>query len=154
MKRKLAGQILATGKSLAPDRFPTVPADAKARDLVLDAWVAALGRVPLPDAVWPEAVVVWATELAGERMVTPRELTRAAYVVRDRWDVDPERRPLLDAHRLAVRNANYARAGLPPVEREDIEQLYAGSDGPAVALSPAPGGMSRLGDVTIGRNSK
>ncbi|MCH6197468.1 hypothetical protein MHT86_08165 [Corynebacterium mastitidis] len=94
---ELGKYILAAGKSLAPDRFPRPDADT-AR-----LWGETLSRVPLPAAVWPEAVRVWCLEMVGDRMVTPRDLREAAYVVRDRWEADPARREALAAHREQLR---------------------------------------------------
>ena len=82
-KLELAGAVLKFGKSVAPDRFPRV-----SEDVVV---------------VWPEAVRLWATELAGERMCTPRDLKQAAKAVIARWESDPERKAVLAQHREARR---------------------------------------------------
>lgn len=110
-KRALAAAILNKGKTLAPDRFPQAGPD------VAQAWADALGvtfdALPFTE-LWEEAVLLWSTELAGDRMVTPRDLRHAALVVRDRWDSHPARRDLLRARREAA------------VEERD-QQLAAGT---------------------------
>lgn len=96
-KLELAGFVLKAGKAVAPDRFPRVTED------VVVMWAEALGSVRVPKGVWPEAVRVWATDFAGERMATPRELKEAARVVVSRWESDPVRRRELAAFREARR---------------------------------------------------
>ena len=91
-KLTLTVDILRMGKALAPDRFPQPSREVAA------AWSTALDR--LFDSftikeMWWEAVTVWATELVGDRMITPKELKHAVYVVRDRWEADPMRRDVL-----------------------------------------------------------
>ena len=85
MNTEGAAEILATGKRLAPDRFPQ-PSPETA-----EVWAVALSEVDFPRALWGEAVILWATKLVGDRMVTPRDLIGAAYSVRDRWEGDPEK---------------------------------------------------------------
>lgn len=92
---ELAKNILRKGKALAPDRFPQ-PNIETARE-----WADALRGMSFPVEVWPEAVLLWATELVGERMATPRELKRAAKLVVERWESNPVRREQLRAHREA-----------------------------------------------------
>lgn len=92
-KRELAANVLARGKLLAPDRFPQPSAD------VIEAWGRVLGSINLPALVWAEAVDLWALELVGTRMATPRELKDAARAVLVRWESDPVRAPQLRAHR-------------------------------------------------------
>lgn len=96
-KLELAGAVLKFGKSVAPDRFPRVSED------VVGMWAEVLGSISVPKGVWPEAVKLWATELAGERMCTPRDLKQAAKAVIARWESDPERKAVLSAHREARR---------------------------------------------------
>lgn len=92
-KRELAANVLARGKTLAPDRFPQPSPD------IIEAWGRVLGSINLPALVWAEAVDLWALELVGSRMATPRELKDAARTVIARWESDPVRAPQLRAHR-------------------------------------------------------
>lgn len=88
-------EILTLGKSLAPDRFPQPSKGAGA------AWAKALDRLfdnMHPD-IWDEAVTLWAMELVGDRMVTPRDIKDAAYAVRDRWERDPLKAKILEDDR-------------------------------------------------------
>ena len=119
MNTEGAAEILATGKRLAPDRFPQ-PSPETA-----EVWAVALSEVDFPRALWGEAVILWATKLVGERMVTPRDLIGAAFVVRDRWEGDPEKARVLDELRAARANRNYAKAGLEPITTADLPR-YAG----------------------------
>lgn len=96
---ELGHYVLSAGKVLAPDRFPQPDGEG----VTATAWGEILSRVPLPPQVWLEAVKVWCLEMAGDRMVTPRDLREAAYVVRDRWEADPARREALAAHREQLR---------------------------------------------------
>ena len=96
-KMQLAGAALSYGKAAVPDRFPTPSKE------VLAVWADVLGSMSFPPGVWPEAVRVWAGEMAGERMCTPADLKRAARVVVSRWESVPERRVVLERHREARR---------------------------------------------------
>lgn len=96
-KIELAGNVITYGKAVAPDRFP-VPTEQ-----VLAVWADVLGSMNFPPGVWPEAVRLWASELAGERMCTPRDLKQAAKAVIARWESDPERKAVLAQHREARR---------------------------------------------------
>ena len=125
MNIELAANILAKGKRLAPDRFPQ-PGPETA-----EVWAEALAEVDFPAALWSEAVTLWATKLVGERMVTPRDLIGAAFVVRDRWEGDPEKARVLDELRAARANRNYAKAGLEPITPADLPR-YAGKPPEAV----------------------
>lgn len=125
MNVELAAHILAKGKRLAPDRFPQ-PGPETA-----EVWSEALAEVDFPPELWSEAVILWATKLVGERMVTPRDLIGAAYSVRDRWEGDPERARVLDELRAARANRNYARAGLEPITVADLPR-HAGKPPEAV----------------------
>lgn len=116
-KRELAAYVLEYGKRLAPDRFPSPSAE------IVSAWGDVLGGITLPPQVWPEAVRLWATELVGDRMVTPREMKRAAKLVVERWEHDPVRKRELAAHRERLR-----------VERD--RQLAEGSFGRARGYRP------------------
>lgn len=97
-KSNRTSKILALGKALAPDRFPQPSREVAA------AWAKAMDRLydsfTIED-MWLEAVTVWATELVGDRMITPRDLKHAVYVVRDRWEADPMRRDVLMRDREA-----------------------------------------------------
>lgn len=119
MNTEGAAEILATGKRLAPDRFPQ-PSPETA-----EVWAIALSEVDFPRALWGEAVILWATKLVGDRMVTPRDLIGAAYSVRDRWETDPEKSRVLDELRAARASANYARMGLEPITPADLPR-YGG----------------------------
>lgn len=94
-KIELAARILDRGKMLAPDRFP------KADSAVSEEWALTMSAHfdALPVSIWPEAIRLWALHLAGERMATPRDIKDAAYVVRDRWESDPAKRPILQQAR-------------------------------------------------------
>lgn len=98
-KFEMTAQILRKGKALVPDRFPQPSQETAV------AWASALSRMfdRLPSEIWPEVVDVWATELVGDRMITPKELKRAAYTVRDRWEADPVKRGVLEKSREADR---------------------------------------------------
>ena len=143
MNTEGAAEILATGKRLAPDRFPQ-PSPETA-----EVWALALSEVDFPRALWGEAVILWATKLVGERMVTPRDLIGAAFVVRDRWEGDPERAAYLDELRAARASANYARMGLEPITTADLPR-YAGQPSEAVTERPVmrESAPQRLGDIT------
>lgn len=91
--RHLAAMILQLGKNLAPDRFP------KPDPAVLDAWTLVVKRKTWPPELWSEAVLVWAEEMASDRMCTPRELLHAGTIVRNRWETDPTHGPKLKAWR-------------------------------------------------------
>lgn len=91
-KIHLAANLLHRGKRLAPDRFPQ-----PSRETVED-WALALSSLfdTMPREIWPEVIVVWASELVGDRMITIRELKQAAYITRDRWENDPQKREILN----------------------------------------------------------
>lgn len=111
-KLTLAVNILKRGKDLASDRFP------KPNPTVAQAWAGALSRVfdsfPFPE-MWDEAVDYWAVEMVTERMATPRDIKEAAYVVRDQWERNSDRKALLQEHRDAIYERN---TGLPAASRE------------------------------------
>ena len=144
MNRQTVVAILAKGKALAPDRFPAIPANDEAAEATLESWREALSIVALPAEVWSAAVTMWATSMVEDRMVTPRDLIRAAYAVRDRWEQHPERRALLEAHRLSLLNGNYRRMGLEPVP---VGTLNLVSGGRSLPASSGSAGLGRLGDV-------
>jgi len=125
MDIELAKHILRKGKALVPDRFPQPSLE------VAQAWAGALASPEFPPALWSEAVDLWATTLVGERMCTPRDLIQAAYVVRDRWEGDPDKSRVLDELRAARANRNYARAGLEPITVADLPR-HAGKPPEAV----------------------
>jgi hypothetical protein len=132
MNSDIAKLILATGKRLAPDRFPQPSLE------VAQAWYAALATVNLPPQVWEDAVLLWCTELVGDKMCTPRDMIGAARTVRDRWESDPQRRQILEAHRVECQNRNYAKAGLEPITAAD---LTSASPEPRQALTDAASGQ-------------
>lgn len=97
-KIDLASRILTSGKALVPDRFPTPNRDT------LEAWADVIGTIHVPPEVWPEAVKVWATEMVGDRMCTPREMVQAARTVLSRWESHPQRGQQLRAHRQQLQD--------------------------------------------------
>jgi len=108
-REQIAANVLAYGKALVPDRFP------KATPISLQAWATVLGEMRVPSQVWPEAIAWWSMNSVGDRMATPRELKEAAqHIVRDVWETDPQKRPLLDAHRAARLRRREAAGELPP----------------------------------------
>lgn len=70
----IATTILATGRALAPDRFPEPTPDT------INAWATTVALKDWPAHVWEQAVITWSTELATGRMVTPRDLIEAAHL--------------------------------------------------------------------------
>lgn len=106
-RRALAAHILARGKALAPDRFPKPSPDT------VNAWALVLAEIAVPDQVWPEAITWWSLNTAGDRMVTPRDLKDAAYHVRDQWETDPDKRRILEDHRVARLRQREAAGELP-----------------------------------------
>lgn len=116
MNPEIAKGILAKGKSIVPDRFP------KPSQETAIGWAEALADVSLPVELWRDAVLIWCTERAGDRMVTPRDIKEAAYAARDRWEQDDRKAAFLAEFRRERLNANYARMGLepaPPETRQD-----------------------------------
>lgn len=108
-REQVAASVLAYGKALVPDRFPRPDA------MTLQAWASALGDLRVPSQVWPEAIEWWSLNTVGDRMVTPRELKDAArHVIRGVWEADPEKRAILENHRIARLRAREARGELPP----------------------------------------
>ena len=93
----LAAAVIELGKKLTPDRFPAP------NEEVIKEWAIVLGSINVPRDVWLDAVRLWATELAGEKMVTPRELKQAAKTVLARWESDPVMKAQLDARRERLR---------------------------------------------------
>lgn len=138
----LAKHILRKGKALVPDRFPQPSLE------VAEAWAGALKSPEFPPALWSEAVDLWATALVGDRMCTPKDLVQAAYVMRDRWEGDPEKAAVLDELRAARANRNYAKAGLDPITVADLPR-YAGKPPEAVTDRPVTreSAPQRLGDT-------
>lgn len=135
-KRQLAAAILGKGKALAPDRFP------QASPEVAQAWAEALGRdfdaLPFP-RLWDEAVILWATRLVGDRMITPRELRDASRVIRDRWDGDPRLRQVLNEQRQrAVEERDHALANGTFLQLKGYNQMY---DGRALESGRETGGL-------------
>ena len=131
MNLELVAHILRKGKALAPDRFPAIPANPEDAKLTLNAWAEALGTLDFPPELWAEAVTRWATQLAGERMATPKDVLHAAMLVRNDWEGVPEKAAVLDELRAARANRNYAKAGLEPITPADLPR-YAGKPPEAV----------------------
>lgn len=125
MNLELVAHILRKGKALAPDRFPATPANPEDAKLTLDAWAEALGTLDFPPELWAEAVTRWATQLAGERMATPKDVLHAAMLVRNDWEGVPEKAAILRELRVARANRFYEREGLDPITEADLPQ-YAG----------------------------
>lgn len=95
-KAALIVAVLRKGKAAIPDRFPQ--ANAETTKSWLDMLSPVIDVFPIPE-LWEEAVNVWAVELVGDRMATPRELKQAVYVVRDRWEKVPEKARVLEQRR-------------------------------------------------------
>ena len=96
-KYLLATAVIRRGKDLVPDRFPQPNPET------IKAWAVALGQLmeTLPNVeLWEEAITVWSMELVGDRMATPKEVKKAVYVVRDRWESDPMKSRVLAEARL------------------------------------------------------
>ena len=96
-KYLLATAVIRRGKDLVPDRFPQPNPET------IKAWAVALGQLmeALPNVeLWEEAITVWSMELVGDRMATPKEVKKAVYVVRDRWEADPMKSRILAEARL------------------------------------------------------
>lgn len=93
---ELVANIFAMGKTICPDRFPREDPEVTAE------WVGIIGPLNFPLEIWPPAVRYWATEIVGNRMITPRELKKAAQTVLTQWERDPEWRPILRARRAGL----------------------------------------------------
>lgn len=93
LNEETTANILAFAKAISPDRVPT-PSEQTTR-----AWTATLSQVRLPQEIWYEAVQHWALNLAGPRMITPRELKESAEAVWSQWQTDPEKIPIIEAFR-------------------------------------------------------
>src|SRR5699024_6617419 len=76
-------------------------------------------------------VTKWATELAGDRMVTPKDILHAAMLARNDWEKDPDKAAVLDELRVARANRFYARNGLEPITAADLPR-HAGKPPEAV----------------------
>lgn len=135
MNLELVAHILRKGKALAPDRFPAIPANPEDAKLTLDAWAEALGTLDFPPELWAEAVTRWATQLAGERMATPKDVLHAAMLVRNDWEGVPEKAAILRELRVARANRFYEREGLDTITAADLPQ-YAGKPPGAVTEAP------------------
>jgi len=147
--QQLAANVLRTGKALAPDRFPAIPQGRDERSqeeaaFMLRAWAKVISEVNLPFQLWEDAVVLWASTRVGDKMCTPKDLIGAAYTVRDRWESDPDRRRVLEAHRVACQNRNYAKAGLEPITVADLPNH---SPEPLRALHSPPGGKESASET-------
>src|SRR5690625_646625 len=97
-KLVLAGAVIDLGKNLTPDRIPAPNED------VIKEWAIVLGSINVPRDVWLDAVRLWAVELAGDKMVTPRELKQAAKTVLSRWESDTVKRQKLNERRERLRD--------------------------------------------------
>lgn len=108
-----ATRILATGKSIAADRFPNM--NGPAGQAHLAAWAATITEhgSTFPVEVWEPAVRNWAAKVAGDRMALPRDILREASAIRTVWYGDPDRRAELDRRRNARMSDREARGVLP-----------------------------------------
>lgn len=109
MNPEIAKAVLAKGKAIAPDRFPKPSVETA------QGWAEALGGMSMPVELWRDAVLLWCTERAGDRMCTPKDLKESVYIVRDRWEADPRKAQFLAQFRAERLNRNYERMGLEPV---------------------------------------
>lgn len=107
---ELVSQIFVMGKTICPDRFPREDPD------VMAEWAEIIGPMNFPVQVWPHAVRYWSAEIAGNRMITPKELKQAAKAVLKAWEDDPQWRPILRARRAEL-------------ERQRDEQIRQGTFG-------------------------
>lgn len=113
--------VLARGKMLAPDRFPAPSPDAA------EAWAGIIQSLNLPWQVWPEAVTWWSLNVKDDRMITPKALKDAAWVVRDKWEADPDKKKILDLNwvnhlRRKAEQGVIPPASVPPVEEAPNRQ--------------------------------
>lgn len=111
MNIELAAQILDWLKKAAPDRI------ARADHGTAEVWAACLGIRSYPEDLWHQACIVAATELVGDRMLTPKDMLHAAHLVKGRWEVDPAQKPRLEGYRQRRREEFEARHLLRP---EDV----------------------------------
>lgn len=88
-------RVLDRGKALAPDRFPKVDSG------VVDAWSQVFSRIGVSESTLIAAVDLWCAEMAGDRMITPRDFRQAIKVLLSRWESDPVKGPQLRAWRHA-----------------------------------------------------
>lgn len=93
---ELVANIFAMGKTICPDRFPREDPE------VTSEWAEIIGPMNFPVQVWPYAVRYWSAEIAGNRMITPKELKQAAKTVLKAWEDDPQWRPILRARRAEL----------------------------------------------------
>ena len=93
MKIELAAQILDWLKKAAPDRI------ARADHGTAEVWAACLGIRSYPEDLWHQACIVAATELVGDRMITPKDMLHAAHLVKQRWEVSPQHKHRLEGYR-------------------------------------------------------
>lgn len=146
--RELAANILRMGKSIVPDRFPKPDPEVTAE------WALVLGQIGgVPWEVWPDAVRLWALEHAGDRMITPKELKRAAKDVLARWETTPGRRDQLRAHRRSqeelrdqqLKDGTFAQLrGFQPREIEAKPNVEAIADLRKLALEKIQAGREKL----------
>lgn len=149
-KIELAARILDKGKLLAPDRFP------KADGAVSEEWALTMSAQfdALPVGIWPEAVRLWALHLAGDRMATPRDIKDAAYVIRDRWEADPAKRPVLQQareQRQEIRDRRLAQ--LAQAKLRELNTPQQDASGAPRAVQRAHGTGGHLGSVSSAMGS-
>lgn len=102
-KTAIAVRVLGIGKRIAPDRFPAHldRAGNPNRELI-NEWAKALGAKNYPIELWEQATHHWANHIDHGRMVTTGEILRAAEAVLAKWEMQPERKAQIDAHRQAL----------------------------------------------------
>lgn len=116
---QIAEAVLRSLKAIAPQSVPALPDERHGpatNHPSVQAWAEALSHVPLPPQIWRDAVTWWAINESSDRMIKPADLKRAAYAVRDDWNTDPEKRPLLERWRDQRMVQRYRELGLDPAE--------------------------------------
>lgn len=104
--------ILDTAKTLAPANAPKISAETPGQ------WAAALEPTlrHFDVRIWPEAVRLWALEMAGDKVLAPGDLRKAARSVAERWESDPVKKEWLEQARARSLE-----------RRQQARQLQAGS---------------------------
>lgn len=102
----------SVGKVLARTRFPALSGGPEDR-VTVQVWARFYESVGLPPGLWLEAVVSFAEDVNGGAWETGTA-KRAAFRVRDRWEADPEKRPLLERARWEKIAGKVERGELPP----------------------------------------
>lgn len=106
-RREFIKTLVARAKVEASDHVPA--ANPHFIDIMVE-------RIPLeifPPKLWLEAVDHWADNVQ-EGLLKPKDLMRAAYAIRDRWEAQPEKREVLNQLRQARLDQRVRRGELPP----------------------------------------